>query len=378
MYNGNFLEKIVEKESILPQLVSEINASGLPLLFFGTGAAATALYNVASCYDLHISDVVVSSCDQPVEFMGFKVQNITDALQKYDKCNIMIAFQNICKFQDTHDGNSIEDYFRKTGKIGKIYYFDTNHSFFNQGEPGLNYSFVEKNQQTLDNLMKILADDLSRDTLTGFFNQRISGNIRYLDGRYIKDQYFPDEIKFEDNEVFIDCGAFDGDTIDIFIQKMKKEGKKIAKIFAFEPDEKNFGKLKDRGFENTILFRKGVYNQKTTLCFTGAGNTRNAISEAGLFHVEVDTIDNTILAIPYINNTGMLIKMDIEGSELAAIEGAKNTITAYKPKLAICVYHKNEDLITIPQKILSFVPEYKLYLRAHRPLTDEVVLYAVK
>jgi FkbM family methyltransferase len=377
MYNGNFLERIIERKSILPKLVSEMNASGLPLLFFGTGASATALYKAVSRYNLRISDVVVSWSDQPLEFMGFKVQNILDALQKYEKCNIMIAFQNICKFQEMHDENSIEDYFMRTSKIGKIYYFDTNHSFFNQGEPGLNYEFVEKNQQTLNDLMRILADDLSRDTLAGFFNQRISGDIRYLNDLYINDQYFPDEIKFENNEVFIDCGAFDGDTIDTFIRKMEENDKKIAQIIAFEPDEENFNKLKVRNFENTMLFKKGVYDQKTTLSFSGTGNTRNAISDAGLFNIEVDTIEKTPPPPP-IKFGGMFIKMDIEGAELAAIEGARNTIKTYKPKLAICVYHKNEDLITIPQKILSFVPEYKLYLRAHRPLTDEVVLYAVK
>jgi hypothetical protein len=63
--------------------------------------------------------------------------------------------------------------------------------------------------------------------------------------------------------------------------------------------------------------------------------------------------------------------MDVEGAELAAIDGAGYTIRTYKPKLAISVYHKKEDLITIPQKILSLVPDYKLYLRIHLPFTSE-------
>lgn len=68
--------------------------------------------------------------------------------------------------------------------------------------------------------------------------------------------------------------------------------------------------------------------------------------------------------------------MDIEGSELRALMGSEETIKKYKPKLAICIYHKREDLITIPQYIKIIVPEYKLYLRAHFPYVSETVLYA--
>ena len=71
------------------------------------------------------------------------------------------------------------------------------------------------------------------------------------------------------------------------------------------------------------------------------------------------------------------IKMDIQGSELAALHGAENTIRKSKPKLAICIYHKPEDLITIPQYIYSVMPDYKLYLRNHQFISKETVLYAI-
>ena len=71
------------------------------------------------------------------------------------------------------------------------------------------------------------------------------------------------------------------------------------------------------------------------------------------------------------------IKMDIEGAELPALNGAEKIIQRHKPKLAVCVYHKREDLITIPQYIKSIVPEYKFYLRVHFPYASELVLYGV-
>lgn len=74
--------------------------------------------------------------------------------------------------------------------------------------------------------------------------------------------------------------------------------------------------------------------------------------------------------------TPTFIKMDIEGAELEALEGAKTTIVKNKPKLAICLYHKPDDLWKIPLYLKDLVPEYKFYIRHHGKVRWETVLYA--
>ncbi len=69
--------------------------------------------------------------------------------------------------------------------------------------------------------------------------------------------------------------------------------------------------------------------------------------------------------------------MDIEGAELNALYGMEQTIKRCKPKLAICIYHKFEDLWELPLYIRKLVPEYKLYIRNYTTYLDEIVLYAV-
>ena len=71
-----------------------------------------------------------------------------------------------------------------------------------------------------------------------------------------------------------------------------------------------------------------------------------------------------------------MLKMDIEGAEYNALEGAKDTIVEKKPKLAICIYHSDEDMVRIPEWIHELVPEYKLYVRQHSNCFCETVLYA--
>ena len=71
------------------------------------------------------------------------------------------------------------------------------------------------------------------------------------------------------------------------------------------------------------------------------------------------------------------IKMDIEGAEVPALNGAINTIKKYKPKLAICAYHKRDDLITITNLILKINPKYKLYFDYYTDIGWEAVLYAI-
>ena len=107
-------------------------------------------------------------------------------------------------------------------------------------------------------------------------------------------------------------------------------------------------------------------------------NASNSLSssiddESGALKVDLLTIDEVTAG-----HDVSFIKMDIEGAELAAFKGAQKTITAHQPILAISLYHKPEDLITIPQFIHELHRDYRFWLRAHHPrFAYEMVLYAI-
>jgi len=157
---------------------------------------------------------------------------------------------------------------------------------------------------------------------------------------------------------------------------IKFVGGDYSKIFAVEPDEKNFEKLKkfvnEKNYQNVECLNCGVWDKKDVLYFSAGKESASNISTSTGIEISVDSVDNFVG-----DNKIDFIKMDIEGSELKALTGAKKIIKKFNPVLAICAYHKKEDLITLPQFIKSLNRNYKFYLRQHRDALVELVLYAL-
>jgi len=236
-------------------------------------------------------------------------------------------------------------------------------------------SFYTQNTERIKLVANILADEKSKNILLGLIKFRQTHNKKDFPFYPIKEeQYFIKEIKFNKEEVFIDCGAYIGDTI----YKFEKRCREYKQIVAFEPDSINFDKLKEK-YENNkkiTLINACVGDKEGKLTFSSSQGQGSGVVAGDLYgkqnviSIPVKTIDDLNLEMV------SFIKMDIEGEELSALRGAEKTILRDKPKLAICIYHSDEDMIRIAEYIYSIVPEYKLYVR-HYGYVYETVLYAV-
>lgn len=187
-------------------------------------------------------------------------------------------------------------------------------------------------------------------------------------------QYFDlEELDKNRKERFVDCGAFDGKT-SVYMCEWYKNN--VDMVWMFEPDKQMAKKcresFKETGVHNYEIIEKAVYSVKTQLAFDSTGNGSANLNPEG------NTIVNTISLDEVLGGESpSFIKMDIEGAELEAIKGAKEVIQTYKPKLAICVYHKYEDLDVIPKLLLEYNPDYRFYLRHYSLVLTETVLYAL-
>ena len=245
-------------------------------------------------------------------------------------------------------------------------------------------AWFQKNRalETID----ILADDESKSIYANVFAQRMAQPLAYRSYEEMRsdDAYFyPSFFPLTGEEVFCDCGAFDGDTLEDFLKATKG---KCKYIYAYEMADENFVELtkktlwaeqayKDFSATKYRLFHAGVWNKIDVISYgkedKGPKESYGVFKKENQYQVAGVTIDETV------DLPTTFIKMDIEGAEMNALMGAKKQIQQNRPKLAICIYHRLQDLWEIPMYIKSLVPEYKFYVRHHTTSIGDTVLYAV-
>lgn len=189
------------------------------------------------------------------------------------------------------------------------------------------------------------------------------------------DQYFdlPAELGLVgQDEVFVQAGCYNGDTQKSYINWF---GTDYDKMITFEPSAEQYRFCAGlfQGFKNVELVQAGLSDKNGTVKFDLDVPGRSFISETGTEEIKTVSLDS------YMGDGRVtFIALDIEGEEFRALKGAERIIRTQKPKLAISIYHKPEDIYELPELVKSFRPDYKLYLR-HYHLLDmaETVLYAL-
>lgn len=175
--------------------------------------------------------------------------------------------------------------------------------------------------------------------------------------------YFCDvELAPKGNVTYVDAGAYIGDSIEP-VRRMY--GERLKKIIAFEPDEMSRERLncyiRDKHMEDKAhVLPYALGDENKTIKFISSSGTSSAPSEQGNITVEQRTFDE--LSCADTEGT-VMVKMDIEGAELGALKGMKKLIQEKHPYLAICLYHKVQDLYEVAHYIKSLYPQYRLYLR---------------
>jgi len=364
MIRQNLSSLIKVDHIILKDYAKEIIDGNIEVVLYGAGCWAKQQYRMLQECGVQIKAVGIDSryCQPGMRFFDFDILPIENLMDEFPDAALWVGFN-----LDKESYNELQN--RLQGRFGKRKIFACDCAKYeNFANQNYKYSDVISNEENFQWLYDKLVDEKSRETFLSYLSQRISGDYSYAENVYDSDHYFAKDLVQLENEVFVDCGAFTGDTIQDLFSKVEP-----LKVYAFEPDENNYRILKDN-FEGkqVLCLQKGAFSKKTTLFFVGGNADASKIADDGDIQIEVDTIDNILQG-----QQATFIKMDIEGSELEALKGAEKTIRQFHPKLAISAYHKFEDLFTLPQYIYSLNNEYKFYVRRHSHLTHELVLYAL-
>ena len=176
----------------------------------------------------------------------------------------------------------------------------------------------------------------------------------------------------KEKEVFVDGGCYDGFTTKAFLGWSGRKGY----AYCVEIDEENRKKIRANLPAGCYeILPKALWSEKRQLSLSAAGNFASSVTDhiqEGSVCIEADTIDALLL-----DKKVTYIKMDIEGAELEAIKGAKRVIQEQRPRLAVSIYHKPEDIFQIPALLYRYNKDYRFYLRHYSFSYYDTVLYAV-
>ncbi|WP_419769107.1 MAG: FkbM family methyltransferase [Candidatus Marinarcus sp.] len=246
------------------------------------------------------------------------------------------------------------------------------YSPFDLAQPPFMEDFKEDflaNKEVYKKTYKLLADETSKTVFEKVLNFKISYDLTFMQGftNNHEAQYFDKEIIPEIKNIrFVDGGGYVGDTLKEIIKNYPD----FNTIYCIEPNalhmniaKRDFGHIQNIHFINCGLGNKKELDTTSQEAQNNCDHHYQAQS--------INTLDNLI------NEKVDFIKLDIEGAEQAAIEGAKQTIVNSHPILAICIYHKAQDWYKVPQKVLEIRNDYDIYLRHYMEGIYETVMYFI-
>lgn len=283
----------------------------------------------------------------------------------------------------------IEDVFVVITTTGHLYQ-DIRNQLTEMGCPHLTHMelmLLSHKKEFHDIFSSYLEDEKSREVYLNILLGHLYGDDRYFKRIYEGSQYFaiPEFDEIMGNEVYADVGAYVGDSVENYI--VRKDGV-FKKIYAFEPVRGSYCAMNKR---IRRLREEWNIEESRIECFSyavGEKKRKAAISAgktgASSDHIitAADSVDAEIVEMISLDEffesreeIPTFIKADIEGGELALLHGAEKLIRHHKPKLALCIYHKDEDLYELPMEVRRLNPAYRFVLRHHKPQFTETVLY---
>ncbi len=316
-----------------------------PIVLYGMGNGADKIINVLNENNITFSGVFASDGFVRDKFFhGHKISSFSELEQRFEKMIVLLCF-----------GSARPEVLENIQRISsrqELYAPDV--PVIGGGLFSQNFCLTHKNE--LEWVYNRLADDISRKTFENTVKYKITGKLSYLyECEVSPDEPYESFLKLNDNESFLDLGAYNGDTVADFVNRVSS----YRYITAVEPDRKTFKKLmkNTESISDITCINVGIsdFDGKGLFGMRGGRSSGTAKADTETEFACVDTLSK--------QSAPTFIKMDIEGEELNAINGAKSTITDHKPKMLIACYHRNEDIFTIPKAVLGLNGSYRIYMR---------------
>lgn len=342
------------------------------VVLYGMGDGAEKIKRVLDDKGIAVTEIMAS--DEFVRghnFLGYKVRRLSEIEDLYgDDFVILTCF-----------GSQIPEV------MEHIYNVAARHELYAPcvpvaGDGLFDSEYAKSHADEMKRVYKMLADEQSKRVFENVIRYKLTGKIDFL-----REVETPAEEKFDllnigTEEVYVDLGAYNGDTVVEFLNETSLQFKKI---YAMEPDVKNYRRMKRAlymiGAALMECYNCGAWDEDTTVTFNLRGGRSGRVvpkdgeprNPARFREVKMMKTDTMLRGEP-----ATYIKIDVEGSESHALEGARHTISEFRPKLNVALYHRNEDMFAIPMMIAEINRKYRFYMRHHPYIPDwDTNLYCV-
>ncbi|MBQ0110496.1 MAG: FkbM family methyltransferase, partial [Oscillospiraceae bacterium] len=327
----------------MTDLWQKLKTLGRPVILYGMGDGAVRVTDRLSKENIAVAGVMASDgFVRGQSFLGHTVRRFADIQKEFENPVVLICFgSELPKVIDGIRAIPCEKYYPCLPVIG---------------DGCFDAAFYNLHLKELSTAKAALSDDLSRALFDTAVNFALYGEEKYLFENLSTEEQIFDLLNLSNGERFLDLGAYKGDTAMRFISSVNG----YQSVTAVEPDVRTYKKL-CLAFENQKNFtavNAAVADRvgETDFYCGGGRSSRTASSGKKVEKIPQITVDSLCTPFTYI-------KMDVEGNEKAAIEGARQTIAAHRPKMKIACYHRVEDIYDIILTVRAIRPDYKVYLR---------------
>jgi FkbM family methyltransferase len=319
-------------------------------MVYGMGNGADKLFRRFEKYGISVAEVFASDgFVRGHSYRGYKVRSFSEIKREYPDFVIVLSFASnrreviemLCRIDSEYDM-----YIPDMPVADESEYFD--RDFYNA-----NYSRIER-------AFSALADDGSRRIFSNILYYKLTGKLSYLMDSYNSTDELYSLITKKEVRVVIDAGAYNGDTA----REAEYYFTKLDKIYAIEPDSRNFKKLSayaEASKTDIMPINAAVYSECRDGEFALSGNRNSTVSATASF--EHKTVACPFITVDSLNVDADYIKYDVEGAEHEALVGSLNTIKRSRPVLLVSLYHRSRDVFSLFELLSEAVSGYSYYVR---------------
>ncbi len=351
----------------LPDVWQILRCEARPLVIYGMGNGADKLIERLAAIGKKPAAIFASDdFVRGQSFHGFRVCRFSDIQAQFSDFVILVSFGT-----------------RVPSVMARLFALANAHTLYLPdmpvvGNTDFTQAFFKEHEREINKVYTLLEDDLSRQIYESTLRYKISGDIRYLQSACSSPEQERACLPIDKIKIAIDGGAYCGDTA----YNMLKDFPNLERIYAIEPDKKTFKKLEkfaagENGKGKIHPIYAALWHECGQGCFFESGNRNSSLLSASYEHKDVTVPLLTVDAISKGHRIDY-IKYDVEGSEREALLGSVKTILCDRPAIAISLYHRSEDLYSLPLHLHGIDKKYRFYIRRPACLPAwEMMLYAV-